>query len=140
MSTIHSKKDQAALLLSTGSSSMNVAELVGVTPKTISCWKSELEFQARVNEFQFERVNEARELLRESAKRAVKTIDSLLDSKNEGTRLKAATALLKLSNIDVPQRLFNGIGSTDSLELLEELKMRVEQTKYIFPDKYNFLK
>jgi predicted transcriptional regulator len=140
MPSTHSKKDQAALLVSTGLSCINVAEQVGVTPESISRWKSEVEFQARVNEFQFERVNEARELLRESAKRAVKTIDSLLDSKNESTRLKAATALLKLSNIDVPQRLFNGIGSTDSLDLLEELKMRVEQTKYIFPNNYNFQK
>jgi transposase-like protein len=138
MASNNTKQEQAALLLSTGLSAVSVAKLISVAPETVSRWKSNPDFQALVNEHQTEKVTIAREQLRESAKKAASTIDSLLDSKNEAIKLKAALALLHLINVDAPAKIFAGIGSTDPLDILAEMRKQVEMAKIIFPDKYCF--
>jgi hypothetical protein len=138
MASNNAKQEQAAMLLSTGLSAVSVSKIICIAPETVSRWKSNPDFQAKVNEFQAEKVNLAREQLRESAKKAASTIESLLDSKNETIKLKAATALLRLSNVDTPAKLFAGIGPTDPIDILTEMKKQVEMAKIMFPDKYCF--
>lgn len=135
---VNAKKAAAALMLSTGSSAVTVAKQLKIAPETISRWKIVPEFQALINEYQTERISVAREQLREASKKAVDTINSLMDSKTETIRLKAAVSLLKLSNIDQPQHLFAGIGSSDPMDILLDMKKQLIMEKNLFPTPYAF--
>ena len=132
MATDSSKRAQAALLLSTGLSAVRVAEQVSVTPETISRWKMNPDFISLINEYQAERLTVAREQLRSSAIKAVDAITGLIDSSSETIKLKAATNILRLCNIDQPLRLFAGVGPTDPLDVLAELKRQVELESHAF--------
>jgi len=87
-----------------------------------------------------ERLQVAREQLRASAKKAAETVNALMDSPTESIRLKAAISILRLTNIDQPQRIFSGIGSTDPLEILLELKRVVAAERFIYDEPSSLLK
>jgi|GEM_PF-1360290 len=132
MATDSSKRAQAALLLSTGLSAVSVAREIGVTPETISRWKISPDFQASINAHQAERIAVTREQIRESSKKAVETINNLMASPSETIRLKAAVSMLRFGNFDQPQRLFAGVGPTEPLDVLGELKKQMEVEQFIF--------
>ncbi len=140
MSANNIKRDQAALMLANGQSAVAIAKSIGTTPETISRWKMSPEFLAQINEHQSERLHIAREQLRASAKKAAETVNALMDSPTESIRLKAAISILRLSNIDQPQRIFSGIGSTDPLEILLELKRQVAAEQFIYVEPNSLFK
>ncbi len=90
-------KERAALLMVDGMSGADIARTVGKTPKTISEWKKEPEFQVRLNELRASVSEQAQELLRRNLVNNITIIQNIAQHGGEpgvvASQLKAATWL-----------------------------------------------
>jgi len=87
--------DHIAVLLASGQSVTAVAEQSGVSRRTIYRRLEQPEFRTRVRELRSEMVDQAAGYLSRTAVKAVRTMESLLDSDSDTVRLGAARSILE---------------------------------------------
>jgi hypothetical protein len=88
---------------------------VGITPETISQWKSDTEFKALINILKMEAIVTAREQLRGLCAKAVSGIQELMEnSKSDAVKLKACIEVLKMSGLHDSESFGWGIGPVES--------------------------
>lgn len=117
---LNANQIQAITMLASGSTAKAAAELVGVTPQTISEWRKDPVFEARLNELKWDSLYAARESLRCAAQSAADGLRKLAtDSVNEEVRRKACMDILALIGLADPSTgMFGwGVGSADPVEL-----------------------
>ena len=106
MSTLKPKQQQAAILLLEGKSGKEVAEIIGVTPESISHWKSDPHFIAFMNHLQHKIMNESLVTLRRTAGKAADKLEDLIDNaESESTNLRDCIAALQMLNFDNHEKL-----------------------------------
>lgn len=93
--TLKPKQVLAASLIAQGRRCKEVAEIVGVTPQTISEWKKYPSFEALVNTIKLEALEGARAQLQSLAHDAVATLEKvMLQGSSDALRLKAVEIIL----------------------------------------------
>ena len=98
------RKTIAAILMSRGIKGSDLAVAVDVTPETVSRWRRDVNFMAAVNQLRMELVEVSRERLRSKTEAAVEIISEIMENaKSDAIRLKAATEIIRLSNIHDPR-------------------------------------
>jgi hypothetical protein len=101
----------AALALAMGRSVKEAADAAGVDPKTVYRWRSGKQFKVKVRQLRQEVIDTALGKLLSSLTAACDTLTELLGpGHQEGTRLRAAVALLEMASkyhgeVDVSARL-----------------------------------
>lgn len=99
MTNLSPKQLKAGPLIVAGESHKKVAEIVGVTPETISHWMANPYFEAYVNQLQHQMMDELLETLRRAGKKAATTLeDTIENGKSESSKLKACIAVLQFLN------------------------------------------
>ena len=117
-----SKQIHAAGLIALGMTKRIIAEEVGVTPQTISVWSASDEFEALINQFKMQSLEDARDRIRARSGSAVDTIRDLMDKgEKEAVRLQAARTVLDVTGISNPERWAFGIGPT-SAERIKKMR------------------
>ncbi len=113
---------RAAELLVAGSTATEVANELEVSRETVSRWKSDPEFIARLNELRNEATNVAREKLRGLVARSVQVIEEVLADPDSPpkVRLDAAFRVLDRCGLD---RVGAGEGSEDPEEIEKNRKL-----------------
>ena len=120
MAELKSNQEQAAYLIATGSSCKDVAEVVGVTPETISHWKNSPIFTARSNEYKQEVVDSLREGIRSLSIIALTNLKELIENaESESVKLRACIEVLKMQGLSDPERWGWGIGYKTAKEVEE---------------------
>lgn len=110
------KKQVAAILLARGIKGVDLAKVITVDPATISRWKREENFQVLVNQLRMEMIEVGREKLRSKTEAAVDVLSELMEnSKSEALRLKAASEILRLSNVNDPRYFAFGLRFGETL-------------------------
>jgi len=114
MENLPPQQCQAATLLAAGIPCKDVASQVGVTPQTISAWRSDYDFQQLVKELQWDVLRHTRDQTRALVSEALTELHTLMkESKSESIRLRAALEVLKgtyiLGNRYQNSRLWNDI-------------------------------
>ncbi|QDU39218.1 Helix-turn-helix domain of resolvase [Maioricimonas rarisocia] len=87
--------DHIALLVAAGQSVAAVAEQTGVSRRTIYRRLEQAEFRTRVRDLRADMVDQAAGYLSRTAVKAVRTMESLLDSDSDTVRLGAARSILE---------------------------------------------
>lgn len=136
MAKLHPKQLTAAFQIATGTDKKEAAKAANVTPQTISQWLKEPAFEAKVNEFQLDCLNEAQTRFKSLAGEAISILEKLLkDAKSDKTRLEVAKFILSTIQIlpsGVPAILT--IGETTEEEVVYKRgidKAKAAQTKAI---------
>jgi transcriptional regulator with XRE-family HTH domain len=110
------RKSVAALLMAKGIKGCDLAKVISVTPETISRWRREEAFRTLVNELRMEIVEVTRERLRSKTEAAVEVLSELMEnSKSEALRIKAASEILRLSNVNDPRYFGFGLRFGETL-------------------------
>lgn len=111
---MNEKQQQAILLLATGKTGTQVAEQLKVTPKTISTWRHNPEFQAELNKHLLDIKEAHSERLRSLCTTALQIIENSLNDENVPVKekLTASFKLLELGRVKPSL-----IGSTDPMIL-----------------------
>lgn len=115
---------QAAMLVAAGKPGNEIAQLLDVTPETISRWRQLPQFEAEVNAILRGAADAVRERLRGLASDAVDVIESVLKDPAVPIRYRVDTAFKLLAMVQ-PQVSFSGIGSQDAQEI--ELSRQQEE-------------
>jgi len=101
------KQVMAIPLLVAGKTARCVAKEIGVAPQTISEWRKEPKFEAKLNESKWNCLRESLDQLRSAASRAVSNLAEISEhAENEETRRKACMNILEMVGIADPT---NGI-------------------------------
>lgn len=111
---MNEKQQQAILLIAEGKMYQEVAEAIGVTPKTISTWRADPDFKAALNQH-LHNIQEAHsEILRNLQGLALKTIEDCMNDPELPVKDKLAAAFktLELGKTTIAQP-----GSTDVHEI-----------------------
>ena len=87
----------AALALAVGETVAKAAKKAGISERTVYRWSQQSSFRNRVAELRARLVSEAVGKLSKSMASAAGVLDKLLKSEDEGTRLRAARAVLELT-------------------------------------------
>lgn len=119
---MNEKQQQAILLLATGKTGAQVAEQLKVTPKTISTWRHNPEFQAELNKHLLDIKEAHSERLRSLCTTALQIIENSLNDENVPVKEKLAASFKLLELGRVKPSL---IGSTDPFELALDKKLMV---------------
>lgn len=107
------KFDLAALCLAQGRTQVDTAREVGVDVSTIRRWTGMPSFRAAINQEREHVLGGARDRFRAMLDTALDSVEGLLQSPDEGIRLKAATLVLdKVPLFD--EKALNFIGPTDT--------------------------
>ncbi len=97
-----------------GKKGKEIAELVGVTPQTVSAWRQDAAFVAYINRLQLEDLEKVRHEIRALASEAVKELTHLLkNAENEEVKRKTIMNILEIDGFVDPQsgKFGWGIGS-----------------------------
>ena len=79
-----------------GKSDAQVAEAVGVARETVNRWRNhDKDFQDELSQSRVAHINARISALSSVNTKAIEVMEELLDSKDEGTRMRAAMHLLK---------------------------------------------
>ncbi len=89
-------REPVALSLAVGASVAAAARHSGVAERTVRGWLQDPSFRRRVSELRSELFDAAVGHLAASGRKAAKALADLLDSANEGVRLRAAAEVLSL--------------------------------------------
>lgn len=102
---MNEKKQQAILLMAEGKMCQEVAEEIGVTPKTISQWRSDPEFRTSLNKHLHDIQTTHSKKLCNLQGLALKTIEDCLSDPElpAKTRLAAAFKTLEIERISVKE-------------------------------------
>jgi hypothetical protein len=128
---------QAAILLVSGKSSKDVASAINCTPESITHWKKIPEFEALLNQLRKELIENGRELLRDSIKKAVSTLqDLMVNADSDEVKRKAAVDVLRMNGFDADIetakfRFMWGIGMTTTDGVLNEQKSVADLAKLL---------
>jgi Homeodomain-like domain len=87
-------REKAALLLAAGRTGVQAARLTGCSRRTLTNWRADPCFTARVRVLRDRLLNRTVGLLAGSSARAVRTLAKLLDDEKADIRLRAADKLL----------------------------------------------
>lgn len=121
---MNEKQQQAILLMAEGRMCQEVAEALGVTPKTISQWRADLEFKAALHQHLHNIRESHSEKLRNLQGLALKTIEDCLNDQELPAKDKLAAAFktLELGKISITQP-----GSTNpgQLKLEDDLSIKL---------------
>lgn len=124
MAKLHSKQLIAAFQIAAGQDKKKAAKAAKVTPQTISQWLKEPAFEAKVNEYQLDCLNEAQARFKHLAGEAISTLETVLkNSKSEKAKLEAAKFILETIQIlpgNCPAILT--IGKTTETEIIRKRK------------------
>ena len=135
------KQILVATLLAFGESQKHAAERAKVTPGTVSVWKRDTEFKAKINEIQFNAILDAQSKFRSLALPAAKALEELLEnSKSEKTKLEAAKYILSTIQLAPSDGAFWMVGPTtaegiESQESGQAIRQRLKELQ----DEMNFL-
>jgi hypothetical protein len=106
-----SKQLQALPLVAQGKYGKEVAETVGVSPQTVSGWKSNPNFQAALNEVKWGIVHSTMDKFRIAGDRAVEILLEIANhSENEETRRKACMNILEYTGLKDSEGAVLGMG------------------------------
>ncbi len=112
------KQILVATLLAFGESQKHAAETVKVTPGTISVWKRDPEFKAKINEIQLNAILDTQSKFRGLAFPAVKVLKDILEkSKSEKMKLEAAKYILSTIQLAPSDGAFWMAGPTTAEEI-----------------------
>lgn len=112
------KQVTVATLLAFGESQKHAAETVKVTPGTISVWKRDPAFKAKINEIQLNAILDTQSKFRGLAFPAVKVLkDILKKSKSEKMKLEAAKYILSTIQLAPSDGAFWMAGPTTAEEV-----------------------
>jgi len=111
---MNEKQHLAIQHLSTGKTGAEVAELLQVTPKTVSTWRQDPEFKAELNKHLLDIKTAHSERLRSLCATALQTIENCLNDEKVPVKEKLA-ASFKLLELGQIKPLL--IGSTDAEEI-----------------------
>lgn len=115
---LSSKKVMAATLLAFGESHKKAAETADVTPGTISVWKQDSEFMAKIHEIQLDTMLDTQSKFRSLAFTATEILEKLLqDSKSEKVKLEAAKYILSTIQLAPSDGAFWMVGPTTAEEV-----------------------
>ena len=92
------KQEKACHYIVGGLGIKDTADLVGVTEQTVFRWMRLSEFQAQIRSLRRLVIENSVNDLLQLNKRAVKTLEALLDCDNQPTRCRAAVAILTKSH------------------------------------------
>jgi len=111
---------RAIELIAMGSNNKNVAERLDIAPETVSRWKSDYDFRAKLNEMLQEQHAATQKRLRALAGSALSAIESIISSTDalERDRLTAAFKILEMTQVKLPR-----IGSTNPRALQRDDEM-----------------
>ncbi|MGB5567753.1 MAG: hypothetical protein WBM81_00495 [Sedimenticolaceae bacterium] len=137
------KHIRAAAIIASGESKQHAAHEIGVTPQTISEWCADSDFEAALNRFKWDILDEARDRMRGLSGVAVNTLAKLLsDDTKDAIRLQAIRVVLQHIGFTDPQTGLWTWGSTDPKLIGAEkiAKTRKEKEAALlqkFPAEYN---
>jgi hypothetical protein len=124
------KQIKAIKGLASGMTAVAVAEHVGITPQTISKWRSYPSFEAALNRLKREALTTTMDQLRHHARTAVDQLcDLAANADNEEVRRKASNDILNLTGISDPASASFGCGIGP--ESAEEIKEAAEHKALI---------
>ena len=110
---LSSKQVMAATQLAFGENHKRAAETVKVTPGTISAWKQDHDFMAKIHEIQLNTMLDAQSKFRGLAFVATEILERiLLDSKSEKMKLEAAKYILTTIQLAPSDGAFWMVGPT----------------------------
>lgn len=121
----------AALEIATGKDKNKAAKSANVTPQTISQWIKEPAFEAKVNEYQLNLLNEAQAKFKHLAGEAIDTLEKILkNSKSDKAKLEAAKFILETIQIFPGQcPAVTTIGGTTEDEIIYDRKIEKARNK-----------
>ena len=93
---------KAALLIAQGAKLCEVAKECGVTPQTLSDWRSNPFFVVLSNQIQQNILNATEAKLINLSLKAVSNLEEMLDSENDRIRFEATKEVLKISGFESP--------------------------------------
>lgn len=120
---MNEKQEQAILLFAQGKMCQEVAEILNVTPKTISQWRSDPEFRAALNQY-IKNIKAAHsERLRSLCGLALKTIEDSLNDEglSPKDRLAASFKVLELCKVEPVSPGFTNAATLAEYDFLENL-------------------
>ena len=123
---LSAKQIKGIVLLVTGMRSKDVATELGLSPQTISEWKSNPYFEAELNKLKLEGLHTARDMIRASANPAIESLVEIAKhAENEETRRKACIDILTLTGFTDPRsgQFGWGVGKTSPEEIVEQKLM-----------------
>lgn len=120
MNDLPPKQLQAIFLIVEGKTQREAADILEVTPQTISEWKKLTGFEICLNNTKLELITSGREAIRTSVGSAVNCLKDLANNaESEETRRKAANDILTMAGVADPrdERFTWGIGPLSESEL-----------------------
>ncbi len=136
MGKLKPKQEIAAFQIAIGQDKKKAAKAAKITPQTLSAWLKEPAFEAQINKYRYECLQEAQAKFTSLACQAVETLEkSLIEAKSERVKLEAARFILNTIQI-YPYNERAGvlsIGKRSEADILHERKVekaKEENRKY----------
>lgn len=119
ISTLKPNQEQAALMLAAGRTAVDTASALECTPETISRWKRQPAFQARLNGLRLDALEATRNALRNAGTEAVQELTRLIqEATSEETRRRSCKDILDAIAGTAGNSWSAGIGSDNPHDIV----------------------